>query len=96
MFAPFASSSRSSRHLEVMCPGVDARGEEADRLQVPRVRRVENCHAIAEHVADIDMAAVDHDLNAVGATALIAVGQMPDAAPNALRRNRRFRSGTGS
>src|SRR4029077_4993947 len=47
----------------------------------------------AEHVADIDMPAVDHDLDAVGTTALIAVGQVPDAASEALRRNRRVRDG---
>ena len=36
------------------------------------IRGVENRHAIAEHVADVDMAAVHHDLHAVGAAALIA------------------------
>ena len=35
------------------------------------------------------MAAVDHHLHAVGPAALIAVGQMADAAADALRWNRR-------
>ena len=77
------------RDLQVMRAGVDSRGEEADGLQPARIRGVEDRHAIAEHVADIDMAAVDHDLYAVGAAALIAVRQVPDAAPDALRRNGR-------
>ena len=63
------------------------RGEEADRLQPPRIGGVENRHAIAEHVADVDVAAVDHDLHAVGPAALIAVRQVPDPAPDAWRRD---------
>ena len=76
--------------LQVMRAGAAAGGEEADRLQPARIRGVENRHAVAEHVADVDMAAVDHDLHAVGPAALIAVGQVADAAPDALRRNRRL------
>ena len=71
--------------LEVMRAGVDSGGEEADRFQLARIGGVENRHAIAEHVADVDMAAVDHDLDAVGATALIAMGQVPNPSPDALR-----------
>src|SRR6266853_979919 len=67
-------------------------GEEADRLQLPRIGGVENRHAIAEHVADVHVAAVDHDLYAVGAAALIAVRQVSDSAPDAVWRNGRLRS----
>ena len=76
--------------LQVMRARTGARGEEADRLQLTGIRGVENRDAIAEHVADVNMAAVDHDLDAVGAAALIAVRQVPDPAPDARRRNRRL------
>src|SRR6185503_1055762 len=83
------------RHLQVMSAGVDARSEEADRLQAPRLRGVENRHPVAEHVADVNMAAVDHHLYAVRAAALIGVREVPDAPPDALRRNGRVRGGAG-
>ena len=74
--------------LQVVRAGVGARGEEADRLQAARIRGVENRHAIAEHVADVDVPAVDHDLHAVGTAALIAVRHVPDPPADAVRRNR--------
>ena len=77
-------------NLQVMRAGEVAAGEEADGLQAARIRGVENRHAVAEHVADVKMAAVDHDLHAVRPAADIAVGQMTEAAPNALRRHDRF------
>src|SRR5205085_11867712 len=50
-----------------------------------------------EHMPDIEITAIQHDLNAVGTAALIAVGDMFDApARNALRRNRRLRRGLGA
>ena len=70
-----------------MRAGAGARGEEADRLQTARIRGVENRYAIVEHVADVDMAAVHHDLHTVGAPALIAVRHVPDPPPDAVRRN---------
>src|SRR5436190_24023451 len=70
-----------------MRAGAGARSEEADRLQTARIRGVENRDAIVEHVADVDMTAVHHDLHAVGAAALIAVGYVPDPAADAVRRN---------
>src|SRR3989442_552969 len=79
-----------------MRAGIDARGEEADGLQPARIGGVENRHPIAEHVADINMAAVDHDLYTIRPAALIAVRQVPDPAPDALRRNGRVGSGARS
>ena len=73
--------------LQVMRAGVVAGGEEADRLQAARIGGVENRHAVAEHVADVDVAAVHHHLHAVGPAALIAVGQVLDALADALRRD---------
>ena len=76
--------------LQVMRARVDARREEADRLELPRIRGVENRDAVAEHVADVDVPAVDHHLHAVGPAALVAVREVPDAAPDALRRDDRI------
>ena len=59
--------------LQVMRASSGPRGEEADRLQPARVLGIENRDAVVEHVADVDVAAVHHDLHTVGAAALIAV-----------------------
>ena len=58
-----------------------------DRLQAARIGGVEDGDAVAEHVADVDVAAVQHHLHAVGPSALIAVGEMADAAADAGRRH---------
>jgi hypothetical protein len=60
-------------HLQVMGASIDSRGEKSDRPQAARVGGIEHRHPIAEHVADIDVAAVDHHLHTIGAPALIAV-----------------------
>ena len=73
--------------LQVMRAGAGAGGEEADRLQTAGIRGVENRDAIVEHVADVDMTAVHHDLYAIGAAALIAVRYVPDPAADAVRRD---------
>src|SRR4029077_14026268 len=74
-------------NLEVVCPGRVSAGEEADRLKVAWIGRIENRYSIAEHVADIEMLAVQHHLNAVRPSAKVAVGQMTETFPHALRRN---------
>ena len=61
---------------------------EANRFQLTRILGVQNRHAVAEHVPDIDVAAVHHHLHAVWTSALVAVRQVPDPATDALRRNR--------
>ena len=52
-------------NLQVMGPGEVSAGEEADGLQFARIRGIQNRDAVAEHVADVKMPAVEHDLNAV-------------------------------
>src|SRR5690349_3965025 len=65
--------------------------EECNGSELEGVARIENRHAVAEHVTDIDVRAIDHDLHAVGPPALIAVGEMTNALPDALRRHRGIR-----
>src|SRR2546422_3114706 len=61
--------------------------KEPNGLEPPGIRGIENRQAIAEHVTDIKMAPIRHDLHAVGTAANIAVGQMTDLMPDPLRRN---------
>src|SRR2546428_6940981 len=61
--------------------------KEPKGLEPPGIRGIENRQAIAEHVTDIKMAPIQHDLHAVGTAANIAVGQMTDLMPDPLRRN---------
>ncbi len=74
--------------LQVMGAGVIAAGEKRDRLETPRVSGIEHRHAVAEHVADVQVTPVHHDLDAVGSAADVAVGEMPDAASDACWWNR--------
>src|SRR3989442_10283061 len=67
-----------------------ARREKAHNLQPARIRGIEDGYAVAEHVANVKVAAADHDLDAVWAAAEIAVRQVADAASNAPLRNRSF------
>src|SRR5579862_9819671 len=73
-----------------MCPRIVTAREEADRLKAAWIRRIQNRYSVAEHVADIQVPAVQHDLNAVRPAANIAVGQMMETSPDALRRNYTF------
>ena len=73
-----------------MGAGEISAGEKVYRLQFSGIRRIKNRDSVAEHVADIKMPAVEHDLNAIRPSAKIAVGQMTEALPDALRRNCRL------
>ena len=61
--------------------------EEADRLQIPWIGRIQNRDAVAEHVSDIKMTAIEHDLNAIRPSSDIAVGEMTEALADSLWRN---------
>src|SRR4029450_8213517 len=71
-----------------MGTGVRSGCKKASWLQATRIRGVENWEAIAEHGPDVGVVTIDHHLNAVGTTALVAVRDVPDPAPDAFRRNR--------
>ena len=55
MLAPLRKQQHVFRHLQMMGAGVLSRGEEIDRLQRARIGGVQNRHAVAEHVPDIDV-----------------------------------------
>ena len=63
--------------------------KKAHRLQIARVAGIENGHPIAEHVADIEMLAIGHDLDAVRTPANVAVGNMFDPMTDPLGWDRR-------
>src|ERR1700730_10537976 len=64
--------------------------EEIHRLRTARVAGIENSHPVAEHVADIEVIAVQHDLDAVRPPTDVAVGKMLDPVTYALLRDRRI------
>ena len=80
-------------HLQVVRAREVAAGEEAHGLQPPRVAGVEDREAVAEHVADVEMPPVHHDLHAVGLAAEVAVRQVADAPADALWRHGRLGRG---
>ena len=89
-------------YLQMMRAGILPGGDEVDRLQFARIGGVENGHAVAEHMPDIEVFPVDHHLHAVRAPADVAVGKMLDAVADAferhsgaLRGRRRRKSGDG-
>ena len=59
--------------LEMDVPCVRRRGHVFDRARIFRVAHVNHAEALREHVADIGVAIVDHELDPVRATALIGV-----------------------
>src|SRR6266446_5618025 len=71
----FASSATTAR----LRPGVLPGRKKVHRLQAARIAGIENGHAIAEHVTDIEVVAIGHDLDAVRTPANVAVGHMLDA-----------------
>jgi len=58
--------------LQVDGPGSGRRGEISDRARVLRIAHVDHAQSLREHVPDIGVAAMHHDLDAVGPAALIA------------------------
>ena len=60
--------------LQVDIPGAGRRGEIIDRARTLGIAHVEHAKAFGEHVADIGVAAMHHDLHAVGPAALVAIG----------------------
>src|SRR5436309_16123956 len=73
-----------------MRSGVVSAGEKAYRLQPARIRCIEDRHTVAEHVADIEVPAIDHNLHAVGPPTNVAVGNVLDTPANPLRRHGRI------
>ena len=71
-----------------MGAGILPGGEEIHRFRVARIAGIQNGHAVAEHVTDIEMLAVGHDLDRVRTPADVAVGNMLDPVADALRRDR--------
>src|SRR5258708_40024574 len=59
---------------------VGACGPEIDGLQIARIRSIQRRQTVAEHMADVDVAPVEHDLHAIWASALVGIGNMLDAA----------------
>src|SRR5262249_4043738 len=66
--------------LEMDRTGVGRAGEEGHRLRALGIAHVDDRDAVREAMADIGIAAVDHDLNAVATAALVAVGEEADVA----------------
>ena len=66
--------------LQVHVPGAGRRGHVARRFRVFRVAHVDNRKSLRHHMADIGETAMDHQLHAVRATALIAMANQPHIA----------------
>src|ERR1051326_5350902 len=67
---------------------VVASGKKPHRFEMPWIRSIKNSHAVAEHMADIKVVPVHHDLHGVGPPANIAVCDMAESVPYTFRRNR--------
>jgi len=66
--------------LQMDIPGIRRRGDVVHRARIFGVAHVNDRKPLREHVADIGVAAMHHDLHAVGAAALIAVTDQPHVA----------------
>ena len=66
--------------LQMKGPRIGRRRDEVDRARVLGVAHIDDREAVAEHVADIGVALVHHDLHAVAASALVAAGDEIDVA----------------
>ena len=63
--------------LQMDVPGPRRRGQVVHRARALGVAYIDHAEALGEHVADIGIAAMHHDLHAVGPAAL--VGMADDA-----------------
>jgi hypothetical protein len=61
--------------LQVDIPGAGRRGEVVHRARALGVAHVQHAEAFRKHMSDIGVAAMHHDLHAVGPAALVAMGQ---------------------
>ena len=59
--------------LQMDVPGPRRRGQVVHRARVLGVAYIDNAEALGEHVADIGVAAMHHDLHAIGPAALVGV-----------------------
>src|SRR5437879_4771109 len=66
--------------LQVNGACVGRAGDEVDELRVPRIAHVEDRESVAEGLADIGMASLDDDLDAVAAASLIRMAHELDIA----------------
>src|SRR5678815_3160814 len=78
------------RRLQMVSARVVATGEEAYGLQPPGIGRVQNRDAIAEHMSDVKMPSVDHDLHAIRMSSDVAVRDMTDSPAEAASGHRRI------
>src|SRR6266481_4622147 len=72
----------------MMGPGVLPGREKVHRFQMAGIAGIQDGHAIAEHVTDIEVIAVRHDLDAVRTPTNVAVGNMLDPVTNPFWWNR--------
>ena len=70
---------------EMMRPSVLPGCKKTHRLQAARVAGIQNGHPIAEHVTDVEVLAIRHDLDAVRPPANVAVGKVFNPMTNPLR-----------
>ncbi len=70
--------------LDMVRAGVGRIGDKGARLGGARVAHVDHRDAVAEHMADIGVAVVDHHLGAVRPAALIAAGEEADVFGHGL------------
>jgi hypothetical protein len=61
--------------LQVDIPGAGRRGEVVHRARALGVAHVQHAEAFRKHMTDIGVAAMHHDLHAVGPAALVAMGK---------------------
>jgi len=64
--------------LQMMGARIRRAGQEIDRFWLLRIAHVDNGNAVGKTVADIGKAALDHDLHAIAAAALVGMAEKLD------------------